>query len=106
MMIVMLFMMVGAALVLVEVGQLLHESARARTAADAAALAGAAEGQSTAERLAIANGGVLISFHEHSSGERDPEGGAGPAVVTVVVRVGRATQTAHAEALVEWVIDQ
>lgn len=49
-------------LVVVRVGRLTADRARARTAADAAALAGASGGRSAAERLAAANGGVLEGF--------------------------------------------
>ncbi len=38
------------------------EAAQARTAADAAALAGAAEGESAAREVAVANGAELVSF--------------------------------------------
>ena len=84
-------------LVTVEAGRLLHESAMARTAADAAALAGAAGGRAEAESVAAANGGVLVSYVEQR-----PEDDSEPVVVTVAVRVGRASESARAEALVEW----
>jgi hypothetical protein len=61
------------------------DAARARTAADAAALAGASGGQPAAEALAIANGGRLISFRAAGEG------------VMVVVRVGEASAAARAE---------
>ena len=95
-MIVLLFMMVGLAMVVAEVGRLLDESARARTSADAAALAGAAEGEAAAAELAAANGGVLFAYQEHDATDE------GPGAVTVAVRVGRALQWARASALVEW----
>ena len=47
---------------LVPAGRALEDRARARTAADAAALAGAAEGEAAARRLAAANGGRLVEF--------------------------------------------
>lgn len=92
----MLFATVGLALVVAEVGRLLNESAQARTAADAAALAGAAEGEQVAAELAAANGGTMISYHEHDEDD-------GSSTVSVTVRVGRATQTARASAVVEWI---
>lgn len=57
---------------------------QAQIAADAAALAGTEGGRSAATHLAIANGGVLVSFA--LVGE----------AVQVVVRVGDATATARA----------
>ena len=80
-----------------EVGQLLDESARARTAADAAALAGAAAGREEAAALAAANGGSLLSYTE-----REAAGAADTLLVTVEVQVGRASQKARAERLVTW----
>jgi hypothetical protein len=60
------------------------DAARARTAADAAALAGAREGRSAAAAVAGDNGGVLVHFV--STGVD----------VLVEVRVGRATARARA----------
>jgi hypothetical protein len=60
------------------------DAARARTAADAAALAGAGDGRAAAAEMAAANGGVLVGFRE-----------AGDDVV-VDVRVGSAVATARA----------
>ncbi len=57
---------------------------RARTAADAAALAGTTGGRALASELASANGAVLIRWSE--SGD----------TVTVTVRVGDRTATARA----------
>jgi uncharacterized membrane protein len=74
----------GALLLVVEVGRVLDERARAATAADAAALAGAAEGEDAARALAAANGAVLESFRLDG------------ADAVVVVRVGRARATARA----------
>lgn len=80
--------LVVAAAVALVVGQLgvaaVHR-AQARTAADAAALAGAAEGEASARSLAAANGAELVSF------ARDG------VVVEVVVRYGRARARATAE---------
>jgi Flp pilus assembly protein TadG len=75
---------VATVLVLGAIGGVLHDRARAQAAADAAALAGAAEGREAAADLAEANGGVLESFEE------------GGADVRVVVRVGRARAEAQA----------
>ena len=65
-------------------GQGAVQAARARTAADAAALAGVVDGAAGARRLAAANGATLVRF-----------GRAGDDVV-VTVRVGRAVATARA----------
>jgi hypothetical protein len=61
------------------------DAARARTAADAAALAGVEAGQSAAGELAQANGGVLLEFDTLDNGD-----------VLVRVRVGRASASARA----------
>lgn len=95
----MLLLAMGAVIATVEIGRLLDESATARTAADAAALAGAAAGRGAAESIARSNGGVLLSYHE----EEVAAGGSDVRLVSVAVRVGRASQTARAERLVEWV---
>jgi hypothetical protein len=60
------------------------ERARARTAADAAALAGAADGEGAARDVAAANGGVVESYAVEG------------ADVAVVVRVGSARAPARA----------
>jgi Putative Flp pilus-assembly TadE/G-like len=79
---------VAAALIaLVPLARALEDRARARTAADAAALAGAAGGEAAARRLAAADGGRLVRF--------TPAGSGGTEVV-VVVRVGRVAATARA----------
>ena len=96
-MVVMLVVLVVAVAATVEVGRFLDESARARTAADAAALAGAAGGRPEAAALAAANGGLLLSYTEQQA-----DGDSDALLVTVAVRVGRASQTARAERLVEW----
>ena len=98
MLVVMVVLAMGLVLVAVEVGRLLDEGARARIAADAAALAGAAEGRDRAEALAAANGGSLIAYIEEI-----PNGDAGRVVVTASVEVGRASRTARAEGVTEWV---
>lgn len=60
------------------------DGARAQNAADAAALAGAAEGEGAARELAIANGAELVRF-EVVDGD-----------VVVEVRLGDASATARA----------
>jgi len=60
------------------------DAARARTAADAAALAGATDGQAAAAAAANDNGGVLVRFA--ATGDD----------VLVEVRVGQATARARA----------
>jgi len=80
-------LMAVAVVVLVAIGhfgQTAADAARARTAADAAALAGAAEGRDAAVRLASANGATLVAFV------------ADQRAVLVTVRVGRASATARA----------
>jgi hypothetical protein len=62
------------------------DAASARTAADAAALAGAVDGRSAASRLAADNGAELVAF-QHIGDD-----------VVVTVRVGRATVSARATA--------
>jgi hypothetical protein len=65
-------------------GRSLIDANRARTAADAAALAGVAGGRAAAAEVALANGGEVVSWSE--------DGGT----VTVVVALGDATATARA----------
>lgn len=96
-MVVMLLVLMVAVAATVEIGRFLDESARARTAADAAALAGAAAGRTEAAALAAANGGRLLSYTE-----QEADGDSNALLVTVAVQVGRASQTARAERLVEW----
>ena len=77
--------MVGmCGMVLGRLGANAVEAGRARTAADAAALAGAAEGVGAARALARANGGELVSFEE--------DGGA----FVARVEVGEAVASARA----------
>ncbi|RMH76662.1 MAG: hypothetical protein D6683_09815 [Actinomyces sp.] len=73
------------------VGPHLDAAARARTAADAAALAGAVDGPAAAGRFARDNGAELVSFTR--DGDR----------VRVEVRIGEARATAEAAASVTWV---
>ena len=74
----------GAMVLLVHLGVLAVHRAQARTAADAAALAGAADGRLAAEAVAQANGAVLESFFALGSD------------VEVRVRVGSTHATARA----------
>ena len=92
-----LLLAMGAVIATIEIGRLLNESASARTAADAAALAGAAAGPDEAASIAAANGGVLLSYDEE-----EPTDGSDGLLVTVAVQVGRASQTARAERQLEW----
>ncbi len=77
-----------AILAVARVGSALDDSARARTAADAAALAGVVEGREAATDMAAANGGELLEFR--SDGH----------TAWVEVRVGGATARASAAAKV------
>ena len=94
----MLLLAMGAVVATIEIGRLLNESATARTAADAAALAGAADGPDGAASIAAANGAVLLSYEE----EEEPVDDSDVLLVTVTVQVGRTSRTARAERLVEW----
>jgi hypothetical protein len=73
-----------AAVGLARVGMAAADRARARTAADAAALAGAAGGEDEARDLAERNGARLLGYREEGSD------------VVVVVRFDRAEATARA----------
>lgn len=72
-----------------ELGRTAADGARARTAADAAALAGVAEGPDAAARLAAENGGTLVSYAADDN------------AVLVTVRVGRVSATARAALLAD-----
>jgi hypothetical protein len=72
------------AFALVRAGGVAVDGARARTAADAAALAGAADGRPAAARLAAANGGRLVRYRAVGDD------------VVVEVAVGRVTARARA----------
>jgi Flp pilus assembly protein TadG len=76
-------------LVLARVGRAVADRARARTAADAAALAGVRDGADAARDLARANGGRLLHFVE-ASGE-----------VEVTVQVGDRQASARARLDIE-----
>jgi len=79
---------VVATLAVAHVGRLVIDAGRARTAADAAALAGVAGGRPASERLAGEHDATIVSWS--SSGPLDA------VTVTVTVRVGRARATAAA----------
>jgi len=72
---------------LVALGDLVDERARAQSAADAAALAGAARGRDAANAMAVENHGALESFASSD----------GQAEVTVRVGGARATSRARRE---------
>ncbi len=74
----------GAMVLLAQLGVLAVHRAHARTAADAAALAGAADGRDAAEAMAQANGAVLEAYVAEGSD------------VEVRVRVGSTHATARA----------
>jgi hypothetical protein len=63
------------------------DHARARTAADAAALAGLSGGEAAARQAALRNGGALVAYTRAGGPEGD---------VVVTVTVGRASATARA----------
>jgi hypothetical protein len=73
-----------AALLIADVGRAAGDRARARTAADVVALAGAAEGETAARELAATNDAVLEAFTAQGDS------------VEVTVRVGDARATARA----------
>jgi hypothetical protein len=84
-----LFVMVAGALIaLGHLGAVVADRSRARTAADAAALAGASDGEAKARAVAAANGGSVRRYVV-----------SGPDV-EITVEVGRAEATARAE--VSW----
>ena len=88
----MLVMVTAMALVAfaARLGPVVDDAARARTAADAAALAGVAVGEGGARARAAANGGELVTFTR--TGSR----------VEVVVRVGEVQARAEAVADATW----
>lgn len=83
-----LLAMALAAVAIVRVAGRSDEVARARTAADAAALAATREGRDGAERLAHANGATLVSYAADDDS------------VLVSVRIGRSVASARAELVV------
>lgn len=90
-----MMLVVAAAMTLVVVAvrlaTVVDDSARARTAADAAALAGAAAGEPAARDLAERNGADLLLFERTWRGVR------------VEVRVGDVQARAEASASIVWV---
>lgn len=89
-MVLLLFATGVVVVAITRLGGAVDDAAQARTAADAAALAGAAKGYAFAQELAQANGGVLVDFQAFAS------------FVEVQVRVGSSTAIARAESVVEW----
>jgi hypothetical protein len=85
--------MIGLSLIVVAVriAPVLNDAAQARTAADAAALAGAAVGEGEARTIAVANGAELLEYRRSGL------------TVTVLVRVGDVRARARAVAGVRWV---
>ncbi len=77
-----------ATVALAELGSNVVDASRARTAADAAALAGVEGGREASGRVAAENGATLVLWSSRADG-------AGVAV-SVEVRIGRATATASA----------
>jgi len=84
-MVLLLAVTLGIVVVLTHLGATVVDRAHARTAADAAALAGAAQGRPVAEEVARRNGAQIESFVV-LDGQTE-----------VTVRVGRARATARAE---------
>ena len=86
-------MMLGLSLLVAaaHLAPVLDDAARARTAADAAALAGVVEGRTAAAAIAAANDGVLVEYERVG------------ASVTVVVRVGVVSARARALMTGQWV---
>ena len=77
-----------ATVAIAEFGGNVVDAGRARTAADAAALAGVEGGRDASAGVAADNGATLVSWSSRFDGDA--------ATVTVTVRVGRATATAAA----------
>jgi hypothetical protein len=77
-----------AVVAIAELGGNVVDAGRARTAADAAALAGVKGGRDASVLIAMRNGASLVSW------SRRPDGAG--LTVTVTVRVGKATATAAA----------
>lgn len=86
-----LAVLAGGALVLGRLAVVANDAARARTAADAAALAGAAGGRDAAARTAAENAGTLVAWSSGAPGSVP----GGVVVVTVVVGGARATAAAE-----------
>ena len=87
----------GATLVAtVRVADVLIEADQARTAADAAALAGVVHGRAVAERVAAENGAVIVSWISVGAPHGTDDPGVTGVEVTVGVRVGSAVANARA----------
>lgn len=89
-MVVILLLAAVVVVAITRLGMAADDAARARTAADAAALAGAAEGYAVAAELAEANGGDLLDYNAHGN------------QVEVRVQVGSSIAVARAERTVVW----
>ncbi len=81
-------MAVVVTLGIAQLGRSVFDAGRARTAADAAALAGVDGGRAASERLAAEHGADIVEWWA----DGPPDG----VTVTVTVRVGRARATASA----------
>ena len=79
---------VVATFAIAHLGRTVADAGRARTAADAAALAGVEGGQAASARLAAEHGATIVSWS--SSGPPDA------VTVTITVRVGRSRASAAA----------
>jgi hypothetical protein len=77
-----------ATVALAELGGNVVDAARARIAADAAALAGVEGGREASVRIAAENGATLVSWTSRSDGDG--------VAVTVKVHIGSAAATASA----------
>lgn len=89
-MVVVLLLAAVVVLAITRLGIAADDAAKARTAADAAALAGAAEGFAAATELAEANGATLLDYNAFGN------------QVEVRVEVGSSVAIARAEREVVW----
>lgn len=89
-MVVVLLLAAVVVLAITRLGIAADDAAKARTAADAAALAGAADGFAAATELAEANGGTLLAYNAFGN------------QVEVRVGVGSSVAVARAERSVLW----
>ena len=90
MLVVVLLLAAVLVMAIARLGIAADDAARARTAADAAALAGAAEGFAVATELAETNGGTLVDYTAFGN------------QVEVRVQVGASIAVARAERNVVW----
>lgn len=104
--VVVLVLAAAVAVVVADLGSAAVQRARARTAADAAALAGAAEGEAAARSVAADNGAEVVSFavageivevvvvlgdaraRATAEGRRTTPGSASPALAAALARAG------------------